>query len=101
SGLNRVVDLRPDFIKLDIALTQGITTDHFRRSLVGTLATFAAGVETTVVAEGIESDDQIAGLLELGIELGQGFRLGRPGPLPPADDGAHVRWSGRHAFTAS
>lgn len=100
SGLNRVVDLRPDFIKLDIALTHGIASDRVRRSLVETLATFAAGVDTAVIAEGIESDDQIAGLLELGVELGQGYRLGRPGPLPPADAYDRLHWAGRHAFTA-
>jgi EAL domain-containing protein (putative c-di-GMP-specific phosphodiesterase class I) len=98
SGLNRVVDLRPDFIKLDLALTHGIASDHVRRTLVSTLATFAAGVGTAVIAEGIESDDQITGLLELGVELGQGYRLGRPGPLPPADATDRVRWAGRHAF---
>ncbi|HEV8564291.1 MAG TPA: EAL domain-containing protein [Actinomycetota bacterium] len=98
SGLNRVVDLRPDFIKLDLALTHGIASDHVRRTLVSTLATFAVGVGTAVIAEGIESDDQITGLLELGVELGQGYRLGRPGPLPPADATDRVRWAGRHAF---
>jgi EAL domain-containing protein (putative c-di-GMP-specific phosphodiesterase class I)/CheY-like chemotaxis protein len=99
SGLNRVVDLRPDFIKLDLALTQGIAVDQVRRALVGTLATFAEGIDTAVIAEGIESDAQIAGLLELGVELGQGYRLGRPGPLPRAEATERVRWAGRHAFT--
>jgi EAL domain-containing protein (putative c-di-GMP-specific phosphodiesterase class I)/CheY-like chemotaxis protein len=98
SGLNRVVDLRPDYIKLDLALTQGIAVDRVRRELVGTLATFASGIDTSVIAEGIESDAQIAGLLEVGVELGQGFRVGRPGPLPPTEAGGRVRWIGRHAF---
>jgi EAL domain-containing protein (putative c-di-GMP-specific phosphodiesterase class I)/DNA-binding NarL/FixJ family response regulator len=97
SDLNRVVDLRPDFIKLDIALTHGFAVDHVRRSLVGTLTTFALGIDTAVIAEGIESDEQIAGLLELGVGLGQGYRLGRPGPLPPPDVAVRRRRAGRHA----
>ena len=43
---------------------------------------FADATGTRLVAEGIETEAQAAALRELGVELGQGFLFGRPGPLP-------------------
>jgi EAL domain-containing protein (putative c-di-GMP-specific phosphodiesterase class I) len=100
SGLTRLVELRPDFIKLDIALTRGIDSDGIRQSLVTMLGSFARETGAALIAEGIETDEQIARLLELDVRLGQGFRLGRPGPLPFPDGSGRLRWGGRHAFTA-
>jgi EAL domain-containing protein (putative c-di-GMP-specific phosphodiesterase class I)/CheY-like chemotaxis protein len=99
SGLNRVVELRPDFVKLDIALTRGIDSDHLRQSLVAMLGSFARETGAALIAEGLETDTQIAKLLEMDVRLGQGFRLGRPGPLPFPDGSGRLRWGGRHAFT--
>jgi DNA-binding NarL/FixJ family response regulator len=99
SGLNRVVELRPDFVKLDVALTRGIDSDHLRQSLVAMLGSFARETGAALIAEGLETDTQIAKLLELDVRLGQGFRLGRPGPLPFPDGSGRLRWGGRHAFT--
>jgi EAL domain-containing protein (putative c-di-GMP-specific phosphodiesterase class I)/DNA-binding NarL/FixJ family response regulator len=99
SALSRIVELRPDFIKLDRALTWGIDRDSVRQDLVQTLLTFAGRIGSDVIAEGIETDRQIAPLLELGVEFGQGFLLGRPGPLPPRDLTGGFHWGGRHAFS--
>jgi EAL domain-containing protein (putative c-di-GMP-specific phosphodiesterase class I) len=99
SALSRVVELRPDLIKLDIGLVRGIGLDHVRQALVQTLVLFSERTETEVIAEGIETDQQVRQLLDLGVKLGQGFRLGRPGPLPRQQPGAEPRWSGRHTFS--
>jgi EAL domain-containing protein (putative c-di-GMP-specific phosphodiesterase class I)/CheY-like chemotaxis protein len=99
SALSRVVELRPDLIKLDIGLVRGIDLDPVRQALVQTMVLFCERTETEVIAEGIETDEQIAQLLGLGVELGQGFRLGRPGPLPHVDPKAELRWAGKHAFS--
>jgi EAL domain-containing protein (putative c-di-GMP-specific phosphodiesterase class I)/ActR/RegA family two-component response regulator len=100
STLNRIVELRPEFIKLDITLTRHIETDIARQSLVEMLQVHSAHVGASLVAEGVETDGQIARLLELGVGLGQGNRLGRPGPLPTWNSSGPVRWEGRHAFGA-
>jgi EAL domain-containing protein (putative c-di-GMP-specific phosphodiesterase class I) len=98
STLGRIVQLQPDLIKLDIALTRGVETDPGRQVLIEKLQEYATSVGATLVAEGVETDDQIVRLRALGVRLGQGFRLGRPGPLPaPSADGVLV-WKGRHAF---
>jgi EAL domain-containing protein (putative c-di-GMP-specific phosphodiesterase class I) len=98
STLNRIVQLRPEFIKLDITMTRHIETDAARQLLVEKLQGFAAEVGATLIAEGIETDGQIDRLLSLGVGVGQGFRLGRPGPLPPVGKDGELVWKGRHAF---
>lgn len=100
SSLRHVIRLRPDFIKLDITLTQGVERDPIRAALVGTLLSFAAEASAQVIAEGIETKPQLRALRKIGVPLGQGFLLGRPGPMPNWADGS-VRWPGRHAFPSS
>jgi EAL domain-containing protein (putative c-di-GMP-specific phosphodiesterase class I)/CheY-like chemotaxis protein len=101
STLGRIVQLQPELIKLDIELTHGVETDAGRQVLIGKLQEYATSVGATLIAEGIETDEQIVLLRALGVRLGQGFRLGRPGPLPaPSADGVLV-WKGRHAFSGA
>jgi len=82
SSLRHVVVLRPDFIKLDIALTLGVEHDSVRSALVATMVAFAKQAGTTVIAEGVETRAQLEILRDLGVEYGQGFLLGRPGGMP-------------------
>ena len=84
ASLRHVLELRPDFIKLDRALVGGIERDPSRRTLVGGLLPVAEGMGAQVVAEGIEGAAQLEVLRELGVPLGQGFLLGRPAELPSA-----------------
>jgi EAL domain-containing protein (putative c-di-GMP-specific phosphodiesterase class I)/DNA-binding NarL/FixJ family response regulator len=97
AGLSRVVALSPDFIKLDRSVVAGVATDPFRRSLIQRLASFATDVGIGVIAEGIETEADLEELRALSVPFGQGFHLGRPGPLPEPDGGT-IRWPGRHAF---
>jgi EAL domain-containing protein (putative c-di-GMP-specific phosphodiesterase class I) len=86
SSLQHILNLRPDIIKLDRALVQGIDTDPARRALAGSLLTFGAEIGAQVVAEGIENQREQTVLRRLGFRYGQGFHLGRPAPLPLAED---------------
>jgi len=81
SSLRHILTLRPDIIKLDLALTRHIHADPVRRALASALTSFAGEIDATLVAEGIESDDELQTLRRLGIGWGQGFFLGRPGPV--------------------
>ncbi len=85
ASLAHILRLSPQLIKLDLELTRGIDTDPVRRALASALCSFAAGMGATIVAEGIETAAELAVLTELGVPLGQGYRLGRPGPLADAD----------------
>ncbi len=90
AGLQQILRLRPDIIKLDMSLTRDLDTDHARASLVEAMTGFARKTGATVVAEGIETDAELAVLRELGVGCGQGYLLGRPGTLEQAMARARV-----------
>lgn len=85
ASLKHILQLSPDFIKLDVALTQGIDTDTARRALAKALIAFASETGTVIVAEGIETQEELDALRALGVTYGQGYYLGRPGPLSNLD----------------
>jgi EAL domain-containing protein (putative c-di-GMP-specific phosphodiesterase class I) len=78
--------LRPDVVKLDRSLISGIDGDPPRQRLVGALIDYAHELDVRVVAEGIETQAELAVIAELGADLGQGWYLGRPAvePVPVA-----------------
>jgi EAL domain-containing protein (putative c-di-GMP-specific phosphodiesterase class I)/putative methionine-R-sulfoxide reductase with GAF domain len=80
SSLAHILKLGPDLIKLDRDLTSGIDCDPVRRALAEALVSFAEHTGSQIVAEGIETAEELAALRELGIPYGQGYFLGRPGP---------------------
>jgi EAL domain-containing protein (putative c-di-GMP-specific phosphodiesterase class I) len=85
-NLSNILELTPDIIKFDVALTRDVDTDPVRHSLASSLVSFAEQLDSVVVAEGIETDGELKALREIGFGFGQGYHLGRPGPLPLAGD---------------
>ena len=81
ASLRHIVRLAPDLIKIDGELTRHVGADRSQRALTSALIAFARETGATIVAEGLETDEQIGALRGLGVEVGQGFRLGRPAPL--------------------
>jgi EAL domain-containing protein (putative c-di-GMP-specific phosphodiesterase class I) len=81
SGLQHLLRLRPNVVKLDIALTRHIDEDPARRALASALVTFAGEIGAVLVAEGVETVEELRSLRELGIPAAQGYRLARPGPM--------------------
>lgn len=88
SGLRHVVELSPDFLKFDRSLVGGVDSDDTKTALIARLTSFADEVGMEVVAEGIETAGEFATMVGLGVGTGQGFLLGRPGPIPSMRDGA-------------
>ncbi|MEM6408969.1 MAG: EAL domain-containing protein [Pseudomonadota bacterium] len=84
SGLQQIVQLKPDIIKLDISLTTGIERDVVRRFLAQALVGFAEQTDAKIVAEGIETEAELSVLRGLGVPLGQGYLLGRPAEFDAA-----------------
>ncbi len=84
SGLQHIVRLRPDVIKLDISLTSRIDDDIVRRSLAAALVRFAVEIDAAIVAEGIETEAELSTLHDLGVPLAQGYFLGKPADLVTA-----------------
>ena len=82
ASLRHIVQMAPAVIKLDMSLVRGIDSDPARRALVTGLCVFAKEVNATIVAEGIESPNELRVLRALGVSHGQGYYLARPGGLP-------------------
>ena len=82
SGLNQIVELVPEFIKLDVFLTRGIERDAVKRALAAALVSFAREIGAALIAEGVETSEELSVLEHLGVPHAQGFYLGRPLPLP-------------------
>ncbi len=80
ANFSHLVELRPDFVKIDIGLVRGVNADLTRQALVVGLRHFAQAMDRDVIAEGIETEAERRTLQSLGIEYGQGFLFGRPAP---------------------
>lgn len=78
ASLRHVVELRPDFIKIDRDLVHGVAQDHARRVAVSAFVLLALDLDATVVAEGLERPDDLAALVDLGVDAAQGYLLGKP-----------------------
>ena len=78
ASLNHVLQLRPEVIKLDRALIDGVDIDPARRSLVTALVLLALEIGATVTGEGVETSAQLSALSTLGVDQAQGYLLARP-----------------------
>ena len=86
AGLQHLVNLRPEVLKLDRELTLEIDHDPARRAMAASMVHFADEIGAVLVAEGIETQGALETLRQLGITLGQGYHLARPGLLPLESD---------------
>ena len=80
SNLERVALVRPDIIKIDRGIVSGAANDPIKRSVLRSIAYLARQIGALSLAEGIEHYDDLIACAEEGVELGQGFLLGRPAP---------------------
>ena len=78
ASFRHILNLRPDYIKLDMSLTHHIDTDPARRALAAALVHFSNETGCDLIAEGVENSEELSTLIELGIHKAQGFFLGRP-----------------------
>ena len=86
SSLESLLLLEPDIVKIDRALVQGVAQDARKRRALIRLLEVARVLRAEVVAEGIESERDLAVLRRLGATFGQGYVLGRTGELPSRGD---------------
>ena len=81
AGLQQIVRLGPDIIKLDRFLIEGVDHDAVRQALVAAMVAFSSSIGATLLGEGIETIDELETLRALDVPLGQGYLLGRPAPV--------------------
>lgn len=80
AGLQHLLALKPEFIKVDAALVRGCDDHSDKRAMIAALVAYGNGTGAQVVAEGIETEPELSALQALGVHLGQGLLLGAPGP---------------------
>ena len=82
SGLRLWSELRPNIVKLDKHFIEGIDQDQVKREFVRSIINIAQRLRCSLIAEGIEHQQELDQLLELGVRYGQGFFLQRPNAQP-------------------
>ena len=83
SNLRRIADLAPQIVKLDRCLVTGLDRNDRQYRLVRAVVRMCEDLGAEVVAEGIETLDELEAVRDAGAHYGQGFVLGRPASLPP------------------
>lgn len=84
SNLRYLADLNPKVVKLDRELITGLRPGTRRFTLVRGLVDVCNELEAKVVAEGIETPEELSAVVLAGCHLGQGYVLARPAAPPPA-----------------
>lgn len=101
SGLSRLKGLGANTIKIDKFFVDTITVDASTTTIVEMLVTLARDLHMTVIAEGIETEDQLRALLSVGVEEGQGYLVAAPLPFAKFSELVATRRSGQSGATPS
>jgi EAL domain-containing protein (putative c-di-GMP-specific phosphodiesterase class I) len=86
AGLQAIAEIAPDFIKADMQLVRGLHESPIKRELIDTIRRFSDSTGITLVAEGVESPEELAALVSVGVRCAQGFLFARPGAPPSIPD---------------
>jgi EAL domain-containing protein (putative c-di-GMP-specific phosphodiesterase class I)/GGDEF domain-containing protein len=78
SGLNLISDIHPNYIKLDMKLIRGINSDNLKLALVKGMVELSKESQINLIAEGIETYEELETLIGLGVQYGQGFFIQKP-----------------------
>ena len=78
SGLESILQLRPEYIKVATSIVRNLHADTIKRQVITALATLGEQIQAPLIAEGIEQREELDSLLALGVRMGQGYLLGKP-----------------------
>jgi EAL domain-containing protein (putative c-di-GMP-specific phosphodiesterase class I) len=81
ASLEAVMELAPEFIKMDRAFVAGIDEDPSRQELLRALQSLAQRIGARMIGEGLDTLEELETLGQLGIQYGQGWLFGKPHPL--------------------
>ena len=87
SSLRLWSELRPDYVKIDRHFIQGIHQDAVKREFVSSIVKMAGASRAQVIVEGVEQREELTTLINLGVDLVQGFLLCKPQAFPPLQAG--------------
>ena len=86
SGLKLITEIHPHFIKLDMNLIRDIDKDGLKYALIKTFYDFCLVTDIKLIAEGIETENEMNALIDIGIDYGQGYFIQRPLEFLPTID---------------
>ncbi|AZV58325.1 GGDEF domain-containing protein [Clostridium sp. AWRP] len=78
SGLKTLMETKPNYIKIDISFVKDIDKDSFKQELMKTFVNLARATHMRLIAEGIETKEELLALIKIGVCAGQGYFLQRP-----------------------
>jgi len=78
SDLERIMELNPGFMKIDISFVRDIDKSYIKQEIVKAMVALAKNIGSLVIAEGIETKAEYEKLRELEVQYGQGYLLGKP-----------------------
>lgn len=102
SGYNselNLLSLNPHYVKVDVTIVRDIDADENKQHIVRNIVEYGHARDMQIIAEGIETGAELQKLLELNVDLLQGFFLARPGAVPPAlsEDARLLLWDQRQS----
>lgn len=86
SGYNseiNLLELNPKFVKVDISIVRDVDKDANKQQIIRNIVDYGHKRDMVILAEGIETLEELTKVLELGVDLLQGYYLARPGEVPP------------------
>ncbi len=78
SGLSRLADLRPEIVKLDRAMIAGCDRDPVRLEIIASLASLCRRLDVKLIAEGVETSEELDAIRKTGVNFFQGYYFARP-----------------------
>ncbi len=99
SSMSQLLSLPLDEIKIDKSFILALRSDRRARAIISSAIELAKALDLTLVAEGIETEQSLAVLQELGADIGQGFYIARPLTSAQLDDFLTLRWDGPTTVT--
>lgn len=102
SGYNselNLLTLHPHYVKVDVTIVRDIDVDENKQQIVKNIVGYAHARDMQIIAEGIETGAELKMLLELNVDLLQGYFLAKPGAVPPAlsEDARLLLWDQRQS----
>ncbi len=82
SGLNLISDINPHFIKLDMQLIRNIDSDNMKSALVRSMVELSHISNISLIAEGVETKEELITLINLGVQYAQGYFFQKPSDQP-------------------
>lgn len=90
SNLNRIPEIKPDFLKIDRLLIKGVENDEYKQKLLRSLAYLSKEIGCFTIAEGVETKEEILVTLEIGLNFHQGYKLALPSKAEGFDIDSYI-----------